>query len=719
MRLPALAIEKSAVVWFAVLLLVIGGFAAFKSLGQLEDPEFTIKTVVVTTAYPGASPEEVEQEVTERIELKLQELQEIDYIESFSRAGLSTVKVQIQPSYTSEQMPQIQDKLRRKVHDVETALPPGAERPVVNDDFGDVFGLLLAVTADGYSLAELKAYVDGLKRELALVEGVAKVDLWGAQQRAIYLEVRQSRLAQLGLSEDSIEQTLQSQNLVVDAGAVDIADNRLRIAPTGAFLTTQDIAELVVRPSALDVAQAALGPRGVTRATEASPDALLRIGDIGEVREGYRDPPTTLLRYDGLPAIALAISSQPGVNVVDVGRVVDRRLHDLVAELPVGVEVHRVHWQSDAIQEAVDGFFMSLLQAIVIVLAVLALAMGVRMGVIIGSGLLLTILATFIVMALFGIDLQRMSLGALVIALGMMVDHSIVVADGAAARLAQGADPREAAIEAASRPAWPLLGATFIAVLAFYPIYASNEGAGEYCAPLFSVVAISLLASWVLSVTVTPLQCLRTLRPPKMTGAPAREGRMLRLYLGFLRSCIRFRYVTIGVAVAALVVSAASFGLVTKLFFPDSSMPKLMIDYTAPEGTRIEQVDREVRRLETHLADDPRVAAVASFIGAGPPRFYLPVDPEPRLPRDQCPGCGPRAMGRGEPSRSPRADPAVRCRACRDLEVRGAADRACQCRSQRVAPHRRSRCRDPGPPSLDTRGPDRLARADTQGGARV
>ena len=324
------------------------------------------------------------------------------------------------------------------------------------------------------------------------------------------------------------------------------------------------------------------------------------------------------MRYDGQPAIALAITNQPGVNVVDLGERVDARLAELVADLPIGIEVHRVHWQSALIDAAVRGFFVSLAQAVLIVMAVLWLAMGWRMGVIIGSSIILTILGTFVVMAGTGIDLQRMSLGALIIALGMMVDNSIVVAEGAMVRMQQGMDRVQAAIEAASQPAWPLLGATVVAVLAFYPIAASSENAGEYCASLFSVAAISLLLSWILSVTVTPLQCVQLLHATPATGGDARGGRLMSGFRAVLEAAIRHRVPTLLTAAGLLVAAVVGFGQVTKLFFPNSSMPKFLLDYRLAEGARIDAVAEDLEGIEKKLLANSRIEAVASFIGAGP-----------------------------------------------------------------------------------------------------
>ena len=629
MNLAKIAIEKKAVSYFITFLLVVGGIASFFSLGQLEDPEFSIKTAVIATKYPGASAAEVELEVTDRIEIALQQLKTIDYLKSFSAPGFSQIWVNIKPEYWSDRLPQVWDEMRRKIREIETSLPPGCERPMVNDDFGDVYGLLLAITGDGFSYAEMEAAAKDLKKELSLVSGVARVELWGVQPKVIYLEASETQLSQLGVSEMSILSTLQQQNMVVDAGSVDVQDKRARIAPTGEFRSPEDIADLAIQPSLIDSLQSLEQGQPLQGA-----DELIRIRDIGTVRRGYADPPPTMMRHNGKPALAISITNVAGANIVDVGRNVDARLAELKAELPIGLELQQIHWMSNVVNDSVNGFFINLTEAVIIVLVVLALAMGWRMGLLIGIDLLLTIFGTFIVMALMGIDLQRMSLGALVIALGMMVDNSIVVAEGYVVRCEQGVDKIKAAIESAGSPAMPLLGATVVAVMAFYPIGGSPESTGEYCLSLFIVVAISLIVSWVISMTLTPIKCLDMLKDPKpkAEGESESGGKMGRMFKAFLEKAIRFRLIFMVSLVGLLIASFLGFGFVEQLFFPDSSMSKFMIDYYAPQGTRIKNVSEDLQKLEEKLMGDARVDNVATFIGAGPPRFYLPVEPESANP---------------------------------------------------------------------------------------
>lgn len=629
MNLAKTAIEKKAVSYFITLLLVVGGIASFFSLGQLEDPEFSIKTAVIATKYPGASAAEVELEVTDRIEIALQQLKSIDYLKSFSAPGFSQIWVNIKPEYWSDRLPQVWDEMRRKIREVETTLPPGAERPMVNDDFGDVYGLLLAITGDGFSYAEMETAAKDLKKELSLVKGVARVELWGVQPKVIYLEALESRLSQIGISDKSIISTLEKQNMVVDAGSVDVQEKRARIAPTGEFRSPEDIADLAIYPSFIDSLQSLDLGKPMQPA-----DELIRIRDIGTIKPGYADPPPTMMRLNGKPALAISITNIAGANIVDVGKNVDSRLRGLETEIPIGLELHRIHWMSDVVDASVKGFFINLAEAVLIVLVVLALSMGWRMGLLIGIDLLLTIFGTFIAMALMGIDLQRMSLGALVIALGMMVDNSIVVAEGYVVRREQGVDKVKAAIESAGSPAMPLLGATIVAVMAFYPIGGSKESTGEYCLSLFTVVAVSLLVSWVISMTLTPVKCLDMLKDPrpKTEGESEAGGKMGRLFKGFLVKAIRFRLLFMASMVGLLVASFIGFGFVEQLFFPDSSMSKFMIDYYAPQGTRIQTVSADLENLEEKLLQDERVENVATFIGAGPPRFYLPVEPESANP---------------------------------------------------------------------------------------
>ena len=618
MNLSKAALEYKAVTYFATFLLLVVGVLSYLNLGQLEDPEFSVKTAAITVNYPGASAEQVELEVVDLIETQIQEMVELKHIYSMARPGQAVIKVDLKNHYWSDDLPQIWDTLRKKITDIEHLLPPGASKPVVGDDFGFVFGFLLGVTSDGYSYAKLHDYVKALRKELKVVPNVARVDTWGIQKRQIYIDISQSQLSQLGLTAEDVATTLQQQNMVVDAGSVDYLSQRFRVAPTGEFTTATQIGDLAIT-----------GVSGKDRVEGVRGDELIRVRDIGTVREGYIEPPLQLMRINGLPAVGLPIAPTSGANVVHVGLAIDKRIEELQSTLPVGIELHRISWQSDLVDESISTFMISLIQAVAIVLVILAVSMGVRVGIIIGlTGLVFAILGSFIVMAIWGIDLQRVSLGALIIAMGMMVDNAIVVVDGFVVRLKKGMDREAAAIEAASQPGIPLLGATIVACMAFYPIFVSTYDTGEYAGSLFQVVAIALIVSWLLSQTVTPLVCVDFLPDPKKDGGDPYNTRFYQFFRRLLGSFIRFRAVFLCVMIIALGASIYGFKDVKQLFFPDSSRTQVMIDYWAIEGTRIQQTSADVERIEKELLQYEEVTAVSSFIGAGPPRFYLPVNPE-------------------------------------------------------------------------------------------
>ncbi len=647
MNLTTFAIERKAFIQFVVVLLVIGGLFSYQTLGRLEDPDFTVKTAVILTQYPGASPEEVELEVTDRIEKAVQEMPQLDKIYSISRAGLSIVQVDMQQHYWADVLPQVWDEMRKKVRDVLPGMPPGVLHPEIIDDFSFVFGFVLAITGDGYSYAELEEHVKGIKKELSLVPGVARVELWGVQPKVIYLDVSEAQLAELQITTEDILGTLALQNMVVAGGHVQVPGRRLRIEASGEFDSPADIGDLVIRRSLADTANAIAAqfnvrgsalsqalPMGATASGSAATTAsgeLIRLRDIATVREGYLDPPITQMRYNNQPALAIQLANVPGGNLLETGAALDARIAELRPTLPAGINIAKFSWQSDLVRESINGFIVNLAEAVLIVLLVLTLAMGWRMGVIIGWALVITIFGTFIAMKILGIDLQRVSLGALVVALGMMVDNAIVVADNYSVRLAKGMKPLEAAIESASKPSIALLGATVVAGMAFYPVYAAVTDAGEYGRSLFVVVAIALMLSWIISMTVTPLNCMALLKPPEKSddGADPYDSGFFRGYKRMLESAIRFRLLTVGGLTMLLVLAVIGFVKVVPLqFFPEATRTQFMIDYWGPMGTPIENVSSDMAKIETMLLDDPRVDNVGSFIGAGGPRFYLPVNPE-------------------------------------------------------------------------------------------
>lgn len=629
MNLPDYAVKHKAVILFAMLLLTLGGLWSYAHLGKLEDPEFTIKTALVVTQYPGASPAEVEQQVTEVIERAVQQLGGLDHVRSISKAGLSLIHVDIRESYREDKLPQTWDELRRKVHDIRDKLPQDAKTPEVRDDFGDVYGVVLALTGDGFSYAELKEYADLLQRELLLVKDVARVETWGVQRECVNVEISRARLAELGIHPQQIIETLQRQNQVLDAGAVDLQGERIRVAPSGTFESVEEIGNLVIRSgSPVESAIRAALPPQLTGYGSTSPELVL-LRDVATITRGYLDPPYEMMRFNGRPAIGLAISTVANGNVLTMGDAIQKRLNELIGQFPIGIEVGTVCYQADNVREAVNGFVLNLIESVVIVVGVLLVTMGLQSGLLIGSSLIFSILGTLIVLLLMGVDLQRTSLGAFIIAMGMLVDNAIVVTEGALIRLQRGEDRTKAAVQPAIDTAWPLLGATLVAILAFLPIYLSKDNTGEYCESLFIVVAISLGLSWILAMTQTPVFSYLFLHvKQEKQGTDPYAGWPYRLYRRLLETTLHHRVATLLVMAALLAASVVGFRYVDRIFFPNATRNQFMVDYWLPEGSRIQMVSEDLRRVEAYLLQQPGVVSAATFIGGGPPRFYLPYEPE-------------------------------------------------------------------------------------------
>lgn len=636
-KLVEFGLQFKAVMLLITAIIVVGGIFSFFSLGRLEDPPFSVKSALVITQYPGATPEEVEQEVTDRLETAIHQMPQIKHIYSMSRDGLSYIKVDVKDRYWAKDLPQVWDELRRKINDVTTSLPPGVETPRVVDDFGFVFGFLLAVTGDGFSYAELEDIAENIQKQLYLVPNIARIDLWGVQQRVIQLDVSNQKLSELRLSPQTIHSLLIKQNMVVDPGSVDQEENRYPMHLSGEFKKPHEIEELIIQPRTNDLIQDALVKQKTkknsestfTQEIEKNEKNKFSLGDIASVSVGYQDPPVKLMKFNGIPAIGIQIAGTEDSNIVEVGKRIDEKLNQLQKSLPLGIELHKISWQSTVVQESISGFVISMIESIIIVLIVLLIPSGIRMGGIIGLALILTILATFLYMYFMKIPLERMSLGALIIAMGMMVDNSIVIADGIAVNLRKGMDRFQAAVSAAATPALPLLSATVIAVMSFYPIYASEGSTGEYCRTLFVVVGISLMISWFIALLMTPQQCLWFLGSNKQ-GAETDEFNtpFFKQFRKLLHSVIRYRTLSVSVLLISLAMSFFGFQFVVKLFFPTSTRPQLMVDYWAPAGTSIQEVASKAELMEKKFKEDKKVESVSSFIGAGPPRFYLPVDPE-------------------------------------------------------------------------------------------
>jgi multidrug efflux pump subunit AcrB len=577
----------------------------------LEDPEFTIKEALITTPYPGASAEEVEEEVSDVIEQAVQEMGQLKRVESTSKRGVSVVKAYILDKYSRPEFPQIWDELRKKVGDYQAQLPPGAGPSQVNDDFGDVYGVYLALTGDGYSMAELHEYAKLLQKELTLATDVKRVELYGVQSEAIYVEMSRPKMAALGISQQDIHAALTAKNIPADAGRLLIRPEYIPINPSGEFMSEQEFGELLV--------------------SAPGADTLVYLKDVATVRRGYVDPPQNIMRFNGEPAIALGISTVSGGNVVVMGDAINEKLRRLQAQTPLGMELHKISMQSEAVTTAIDGFMVTLGQAVAIVVVVLLLFMGLRSGLIIGTILFLTISGTFLFMGTMGVTLERISLGALIIALGMLVDNAIVVVDGMRVRIEAGQDATEAASDVVGQTAIPLLGATVVAILAFAAIGTSKDATGEFCRSLFTVILISLSLSWVVAVTTTPLLAKIALKVPKKKTDEAPKdpyaGALFQGYKRLLTSAIQFRWVTVGAVLAIFVASLVGFGSVDQMFFPNSTKPQFFIEFYFPEGTHIRETEARLAKVEEYLRSREGVTDVATAVGGGDLRFILTYVP--------------------------------------------------------------------------------------------
>ncbi|SUP92876.1 Cation/multidrug efflux pump [Vibrio owensii] len=611
--IAAYFIRNRVISWMVSLIFLIGGISAFFGLGRLEDPAFTIKDAMVVTSYPGATPQQVEEEVTYPIEKAIQQLTYVDEVNSISSRGLSQITVTMKNNYGPDDLPQIWDELRRKVNDLKGTLPPGVNDPSVIDDFGDVYGILLAVTGDGYSYKELLDYVDYLRRELELVDGVSKVSVSGQQQEQVFIEISMKKLSSLGLSPNTVFNLLSTQNVVSDAGAIRIGDEYIRIQPTGEFQSVDELGDLLL--------------------TESGAQGLIFLKDVAEIKRGYVDVPTNIINYNGELALNMGISFAQGVNVVEVGKAFDRRVAELKYQQPVGVEISEIYNQPKEVDKSVSGFVVSLAQAVGIVIVVLLFFMGLRSGLLIGLILLLTVLGTFIFMKYFAIDLQRISLGALVIALGMLVDNAIVVVEGILIGTQKGRTRLQAATDIVTQTKWPLLGATVIAVTAFAPIGLSEDSTGEYCGTLFTVLLISLMLSWFTAISLTPFFADIFFKGQKIKSGEGEDndpynGIIFVVYKKFLNFCMRRAWFTVAVLVAGLAASVYGFTYVKQAFFPSSTTPIFQLDVWLPEGTDIRATNDKLKELEGWLAKQDHVEHITTTAGKGLQRFMLTYSPE-------------------------------------------------------------------------------------------
>ncbi|MBO5493069.1 MAG: efflux RND transporter permease subunit [Pyramidobacter sp.] len=607
MKIARASIERRLVVLFLCLLVAVAGVFAYFRIGKLEDPTFTIKTAVVTAVYPGATAYEVESEVASRIEDAVQAMGEIKHIRSHCMPGMAIIYVDIKDKYTSAYLPQIWDVLRQKLVDVQPYMPAGCT-VMINNDFGDVYGQYYALIGDGYTMKELWDYADFLKKQLVLVPNVASVKVLGEQSECVYVEFSTNRLSSLGISPQAIIQVLNQQNTLSAVGRTLQGTRFVRVSPTSSITTVDDIGDLVI------------GGAG---------GKLVRLREVATVRRDFADPQTFMLRFNGRPALGLGIATVPGGNVVEMGEAVTKCLRGLEVHRPIGMELEEIYMQSDQVTKSINDFIVNLAESLAIVVGVLLVFMGLRTGLLIGIVLLLTVAGTIAIMNACGIFLQMVSLAALIIALGSLVDNAIVVSEGMLVGVERGQAIEDAADDSVEGAKWAMLGGTFIAILAFAPIGFSQAQAGEYCRSLYQVVAISMSFSWVMALTATPVFGSLMLKPGKADVDPYNKP-LFRAYRWLLEACLRHRLLTAAATLAVFAASVWGFTRLEQSFFPDANTAYYTVDLWGTEGRSLEATRASAVELESYLRAMPEVKNVTDFIGGGSLRFmltYSPPDP--------------------------------------------------------------------------------------------
>lgn len=600
------SINRPLYTWIIMLTALLGGIWGFLNLGRLEDPAFTIKSAVISTQYPGASSEQVALEVSEPLESAIQKMGQVKRITSVNRPGHSLIEVEMQDTYDGTELPAIWTELRAEIRDAARQLPEGVSQPFVNDGFGDVFGLFYAVTAEGYTDAEKHELATFLRRELLTVDGVADVEIAGLPQEAIFVEPRMAIAVNQNIPIDAIGNALATANSVRSAGRLDAGPSDTRLnAPEGS-------------DSVSAIQGLAIGWQG----------EVINVVDMADVHRGRIDDPDLIIRYDGVEAFTLGIAGLSSENIVEVGKKVDAKLAELDGQIPYGVELKPIYQQHVVVEQASNDFLVNLAMSVTIVVVVLALFMGWRAAVVVGSTLLLTVVGTLLFMNLFSIEMERISLGALIIAMGMLVDNAIVVAEGMQIAMSRGRNSREAAHEAAAKTQIPLLGATVIGIMAFAGIGLSPDASGEFLFSLFAVIAISLLLSWLLALTATPLLGHYFFKQGAEGGKDAYGGLLFRAYGAVLRASLKLRWLVVAGLAGITVVCFIGFGQVRQQFFPDSNTPLFFVHYKLPQGTSIQTTSAHLKVFEDWLAERDDVVSVASFAGQGATRFMLTYSAE-------------------------------------------------------------------------------------------
>src|SRR4051812_967178 len=617
-----------------MLALFAAGLFSYFRLGQAEDPEFTFKIMVVRAIWPGASPVQMEQQVTERLEKKLQETPYLDYVRSYTKSGEATIFVALKDATPPKEVSGVWYQVRKKIGDIRYTLPEGTLGPFFNDEFGDVFGNIYAFTGDGYSYSELKDYVEAVRKEILRVPAVAKAEIIGDQDQKIYVETSHRKLATLGIDPLSIFNVLREQNAMTPAGAIDTHSDRIFLRISGSFDSVESVREIGIQANG----------------------RLFRLGDIAHVYRGYVDPPAQKVRYMGQEAIALAVSMAKGSDILQLGGDLKAAFAHINKDLPVGIEVHQYSNQPEVVKRSVDEFMRTLLEAVIIVLAVSFFSLGFRTGLVVALSIPLVLAVTFLLMKLYGIDLQRISLGALIISLGLLVDDAIISVEMMATKMEQGMERAKAAGFAYTSTAFPMLTGTLITAAAFTPVGFAKSSAGEYTFSIFAVVTIALVVSWIVAVLFTPYLGYKLL-PQRVHGAPVfsvfqrlvhaplhrwrpavipapaakphgdvYDSRFYRRFRALVNWCVNYRKTVILITVAVFALSIFGFRFVQNQFFPSSNRPELIVDLWLPQGASFQATEIQVKRLEEKLKGDENVTNYVAYVGNGSPRFYLPLD---------------------------------------------------------------------------------------------
>ena len=616
MNIPKYSLENQKIIYFFLAVMLIGGIYSFFKLPKKEDSPFVIKTAVLVTQYPGATPQEVEKLVTEPIEREIQAMSDVFQIKSESYFGMSKITIELQPTLAPDYMPVKWDELRRKVANIQPRLPSGASSISVNDDFGDVFGIYYALTADeGYTYDELRDWAQKIKTELSPVPGVQKVYLFGEQTQVVNVKISVPKLANLGIDPNAIQQVMQTQNLLVNTGDINTGNYQLRLRTEGTYKDIQDIRDqLIVTKSGGEV----------------------RLGDIATVERGYMDPPSNLMRVDGKRSIGIGVATGAKDDVVAVGNVVADHLKEMEQLFPIGMDLKAIYPENKIAQEANNGFILNLIESLLIVIVIILIVMGSRAGMLVGSSLLFSVGGTLLIMLIWGVGLNRTSLAAFIIAMGMLVDNAIVVTDNAQVGIKRGLSRYQALIDGATKPQWALLGATFIAVCSFLPMYLAPASVAEIVKPLFIVLAVSLGLSWILALTQTTTFgnfILKEAKPGE--NKDPYDTKLYHKFERLLGRLIKRRYVTLTSVVATLFLSLFIMSIMPQSFFPIMNKPYFRADLIFPEGYSIYDVEANVKKIEKdYLSKNPNIKSFSFTLGGSPVRYYLAsssVGPKPNF----------------------------------------------------------------------------------------